>query len=732
MDTSSPIPWRTRPDLVSVGLGIAGDTSLVADQQAGGENSGFQYAGDFAVKDEVRSEFYRFGELEFFILQSLRKSVSLARLKQSIESSFGVSIDFAEIVSYINRLAKDNLLVALRLGDGERLFKQNQAERSGRLAQRIQGLMSIKLPGFYPGPILAQLKPIGSLCFHPISILFVCCAALFTFVYAMLSLETVMAKAPAISELISPTHLGLMLVGFMVAKVLHELGHGLACQNTGHECTEMGVLLLVFIPCLYCDVSDLWTEKSRWKRMFVSLAGVFVELAIATICFWGWYFSLDGHLQRFLFGMMLITSVNTLFINGNPLMRYDGYYALSDWVRIPNLSAVSKQFFNGRIQDFFIPTENHLKFSQNGWFLGLYAFASLIYRYFILAAIGWAAWMFFDSQQLTTVGNMLVCGLVLISVVPILAGSKNAVVAGLKQGLRLFNVFVFLVLIGFCALLLGAIEFSHEVRGEAEIQLADARQIFAPVDGQLVTCCLDGHRAEKGELVANIVNEDLELEAMTITSELQDIELRLSALRLASESSVVAGDIEFWQKRKSSKSRNLKEIESRLQSLSIRSPLDGVVVAARRSKFNDENDVQDLSILKGSLFAESNRGCYVKRGEPLAYVASPERCTGFVEVSERDIELVKVGQSVSVLIPHSDRVVDGVVSKVSLESEAEMANDKDSSSAAELLSRFYIVEFEFETDPQIRIGSYHQSVIICKRTTPLGWLQRWWRNSIWF
>ena len=111
----------------------------------------------------------------------------------------------------------------------------------------------------------------------------------------------------------------------------------MSCRSIGRECNEMGVLLLAFIPCLYCNVSDVWMEPKRWKRMLVSSAGIYVEMLIAAICVPLWLMSNSGELQLFWFTLMTICSVNTILINGNPLLRYDGYYLLFDAVGIPNL-----------------------------------------------------------------------------------------------------------------------------------------------------------------------------------------------------------------------------------------------------------------------------------------------------------------------------------------------------------------------------------------------------------
>jgi putative peptide zinc metalloprotease protein len=712
MQNSPTIPWVTRSDLTSVDLGGFNESS-------------------FAVKDRIKNEFFSFGELEFFILQSLRKTITLDYLKQSIEDRFDLNLDPAEIANYINRLAHDNLLVARRLGDGERLFRQQTVERGGLRLQQLMGLLSIKLPGFYPGPLLKRLSWVGRVCFHPVSIAFIFLAALLTAIYALLSFQSVLEKAPSYAELVSPNHLLLMMIGFMIAKVLHELGHGLACQNVGHECSEMGVMFLVFLPVLYCDVSDLWTEKNRWKRIFVSLAGVFVELAIATVCFWGWYFSLDGQLGRFLFGMMLVTSVNTLFINGNPLMRYDGYYALSDLSGVPNLAAVSRSFVAQRVENLFVRHEPEVNLNSRGWFLGTYAISSYVYRWMILFVIGWAVWAFFDRQQLTAAGWTAVSLLLLISIVPLILGFRKSLVVAARQGVRLVNTILFLGLVTFCVFLLFNVEFSHRVRGSAEIQLADAKHLFAPADGRLVPNCQDGQLINRGDLVAKIVSDDLLLEKMSVVGQLRDVELRLSALEFAAESSLVAGEIEFWKKRQLSYERKLKEINEREIALEVHSPVSGKVIAARLPDADPAQAEQDLSIIEETRFSPQNRGCHVKRGENLCYIADGSKCTGILKVSEKEIELVEAGQTVKVFLPNSSRFVAAEVVKVSLESQRELANDSSQRSKFELPTSAYLVEFEFESVPEIRVGAVKTSVIICNRTTPVGWLKRWWHNSIW-
>ncbi len=115
----------------------------------------------------------------------------------------------------------------------------------------------------------------------------------------------------------------------MVTKVIHEFGHGLTCKHFGGECHEMGVMLLVLTPCLYCNVSDSWMLPNKWHRAVIGAAGMYVELVIASICTFVWWFSEPGLLNQLCLSTMFVCSVSTVMFNANPLLRYDGYYILS-------------------------------------------------------------------------------------------------------------------------------------------------------------------------------------------------------------------------------------------------------------------------------------------------------------------------------------------------------------------------------------------------------------------
>lgn len=720
MNSRQTIPWQTRADLQSV------------------EHASATAAG-FTVKDPVKDEFYFFSQIEMFFLVHLRTPQSFGSLIEMGLVELGRKFGVREIQNYLKHLARDNLIVPQVFGDADRLFQQQKIEQRGRWQQRILGFLSIRVGGVHPAALLTLLDPIGRLCFHTISLLLYCGVVLATGAMAVLSIDTMWSQVPSIAELTTPGMVVAVLIGFYVAKILHELGHAIACQYTGHECSEMGLLLLVFLPCLYCDVSDMWSERQRWKRVLVTLAGVWVELGIAVICYWIWYSTVPGPLHTFTYSLMLITSVNTLLINGNPLMRYDGYYALSDLVRIPNLGAVSRQNLRDWLSRFFWAHESFARPSQFSGLLLIYEFCAAVYRVLILAAISFGAWKFFDYQQLRAIGNCAVGMVLFTATVPLLLTVVHRVRTmrhgdGRLSGLRWTNTLMLVGLMFAIGYLACGREFSHRVWGTVQIQLADPHNIFAPANGKFMAHARDGQLVEVGELIGTIENPELALEQLTLASQLAETQLNLELIRLKSDAVSLAGKTEFWKQRESTLTKQLEENRAKQTELEVRSARAGQIVAF----LYDANspDPQLLGQKTGSLLDAKNENCQVNRGDPICYIGTPARLRGLLSVDQKDIELITIGQRVKIALPFAAEPLVGTVVEISLDHDERSANNSNQSSQTgsglDNGQVSYQIEIDLEAAAKLRVGSLHTAVILCRNTNAVGFVNRWVRNSFWF
>ncbi len=138
-------------------------------------------------------------------------------------------------------------------------------------------------------------------------------------------------------QLLSADSLLVLALVFPLVKIIHEFGHAIACRVRGGEVHEMGVMLLVFYPVPYVDVTTSAAFASKWQRALVGAAGMLAELFVAALALYAWVALEPGFARSVAYSVVVLAGVTTIFFNANPLLRYDGYYILADLVEIPNL-----------------------------------------------------------------------------------------------------------------------------------------------------------------------------------------------------------------------------------------------------------------------------------------------------------------------------------------------------------------------------------------------------------
>jgi putative peptide zinc metalloprotease protein len=177
---------------------------------------------------------------------------------------------------------------------------------------------------------------------------------------------------------------------FPVIKALHELGHAYATKAGGGEVHELGFMMLVALPVPYVDASASSAFRERWRRALVSAAGIMVELALAALAMIAWERLGPGFGRAVAFNVMLIAGVSTLVFNGNPLLRFDGYYVLADLIAIPNLDTRAKRYLIYLFQRYALGLDSAESPVQGpgerGWFV-FYGIAAFVYRVFVMVGI---------------------------------------------------------------------------------------------------------------------------------------------------------------------------------------------------------------------------------------------------------------------------------------------------------------------------------------------------------
>ena len=187
----------------------------------------------------------------------------------------------------------------------------------------------------------------------------------------------------------SPLFLLLTWLVYPFIKALHELGHALAIRRWGGAVKKIGVTLLLLMPVPWVDASASSAFRFRSHRLVVSAAGIMVELFLAALALLLWLAIEPGTVRDGALAVMLIAGVSTLFFNGNPLMRYDGYFIFADAIDVPNLAPRSTGYWADLIRHKLLGMQvetQPLARGERGWLL-FYAPASLAYRVVIALAI---------------------------------------------------------------------------------------------------------------------------------------------------------------------------------------------------------------------------------------------------------------------------------------------------------------------------------------------------------
>ena len=298
-----------------------------------------------------------------------------------------------EAIQLLGQLYTSNLLQAELPPDAEGLLHRYRKRRIREVQGYVMNLLFIRIPLIDPDHFLDRWVGIlgGAFTRYGLALWL---ALIGTGLYFLAGRAGELADRA--SGVFDPANLPLLYVGLVVAKVFHEFGHAFACKRFGRlagggEVHVMGVMFLIFTPLPYVDASSAWAFRGKWHRAVVGAAGMFVELAIAAVAAIVWANTRTGTtVHAVCYNIMFIASVSSLLFNGNPLLRYDAYYILSDLLEIPNLAQRSKEYIY-YLTKRYVWSVRHARSGaysrgERAW-LVFYGVASTVYRIFIFAMI---------------------------------------------------------------------------------------------------------------------------------------------------------------------------------------------------------------------------------------------------------------------------------------------------------------------------------------------------------
>jgi putative peptide zinc metalloprotease protein len=463
--------------------------------------------------------------------------------------------------------------------------------------------------------------------------------------------ETFRSKLPEFHQFFAAGNWFYLAAALGITKVIHEFGHGMSCKYYGGECHEMGFMLLVFTPCLYCDVSDSWMLPSKWKRMMIGAGGMYIELIMAATATYLWWNSHEGIFNQMCLNVMFVSSVSTLLFNANPLMRFDGYYILSDMLEIPNLRTkattslgrIAKKWCLGmKLQDDpFLPKRHQALFA-------LYAVASTIYMWVLMTSIFLFVWNAMKPYRMEALGR----GLALFGIYGLIYRPINGIykflkVPGRRDEVKSLNMSITAAVVTLIIAGIGLIPLSQRVWCAAELRPRGEETVYVTVDGQLEELLVAAaDRVEKGQELARFSNIDLELQIADLEGQEAGYRARLSSLERERFTDSAAGmEIGTVEESLKSVQEQLAKKRKYQRELVLKAPRAGLVLPPET--VDDRPDPGGrLSGWSGNAISKKNIGATYAEGTVLCMVGEPQHFEAVMIVDQTEVEFVELGQKV--------------------------------------------------------------------------------------
>jgi putative peptide zinc metalloprotease protein len=300
------------------------------------------YRGEqsFIVKDPGTQKYFRFRPVETLVLQSF-DGRTLGEVSAALAED-GLALTVGALEAFARKLAGMGLLERSLAERSTLELERLRADRLRRRRRRLfRGeLLRMRFSIGDPDALLNRTLPALRWCFTPAFL--AASVALFAIYFLVLAAQWP-AFTAALKSVYTPSALtfGTIAVVWLTAVVvigIHELGHAYTCKYFGGEVHEMGFMFVYFEPAFYCNVNDAWTFPELRARLWVTAAGSWIQFVVASLAAIVWWLAVPGTLiSEFALAAMVIGGVTTILTNMNPLIPLDGYFALSDWLEIPNL-----------------------------------------------------------------------------------------------------------------------------------------------------------------------------------------------------------------------------------------------------------------------------------------------------------------------------------------------------------------------------------------------------------
>ncbi len=698
----------------------------------------FRQSTWWVIKDPISLKYHRVTAEQFSVLNLLNGERSLKDIRDSLAQEFPATVlQLSDVQQMITSLHQRGLLWNQRPGQSASLFRQGQMHRRKKWLDLLRNPLSIRFSGWDPDATLQRMDKWLGWIFHPVSMALFSLFVVFTWLLLLTHVDEFRLRLPEFQQFFGWHNLAWLWLTMGAIKVLHEFGHGLACRHCGSECHEMGVMVLVFSPTLYCDVSDSWMLRNKWQRIGIGAAGMVVETVLSAMAFLGWWFTTPGLLNHLCLNAFFVSTITTVIFNANPLLKYDGYYMLSDLVGIPNLRERANAVLQDVIARFLGVTRPCDPMNQQGstFWLATYAIAATINGWILLGAILVFVCSLLKPYGLQPIGYLLgivsvagIVGRMSSSLYRLAVALRNESVPSVRP---LLVAATLLATIG----LAFSIPLPWSIEAPSIVEPHNVVHVLATAGGELTEFAVrPGDTVEKGQLLVRLRDfqrEDALRRLQTLRgTQLAEIDV-LHAMENVSEHALAIERLQSIENR-------LKELESQLAELTIRAPISGVVVAAPPVPPSRQSINYRLSDWQGEIGDPANLGCQVQPRTHLLSIAPDNKMQVVMYLDQAHRDDLRQEHQVQIKFEHlpgrtfSARVetiahehTDTAPSTLTVKCGGTLASVTDETGVEKLTSVAYLAKVVVDQDTHlIKPGMRGTSRFLVETHSALGWVWR--------
>lgn len=476
-----------------------------------------------------------------------------------------------EVIQLLAQLYHGNLIRSDLAPDSTKLFERYRKRREKEIKGKLTSILFVRIPLIDPDAFLKKGLPY-------VRWLFGWSGALIWAGVVFAALKVILENFGTLwdqsQSVLAPANLPLLYLGMVIIKILHELGHGFACRRFGGEVHTLGVMLLIFTPMPFVDATSSWNFRSRWQRILVASAGMIVEVFVAAIATFIWSATGPGTVHSLAYNMMFIASVSTILFNANPLLRFDGYYILSDLLEMPNLHQRAARMWKHVCEKYLFGYRKSVKPSESRREAGIlltFGALSWIYRIFIFTGI-----LLFVASKFFFIGIVIACvGIITWLFVPTFKIVKYLATSPRIERTRNRAVAVTVGGLGAIVLILAVLPFPHWFSAPGIVRAENYSGAFVETSGILKEIVApSGGRVSMNQTLLRFENRELELDIAASRAGLE--EALAEEQRSLSQNGEDLGAI---RERIATIRQRISDLEAQHDDLELKAPIAGIWVA---------------------------------------------------------------------------------------------------------------------------------------------------------